>query len=173
VSFRRAALVDVPKTADVVARYSDGSPALVEERTGVGRVLVFASDVNDRWNDFPVQPAFVPFVHETLRYLAAARVHRSEYFVGDLPGQDGLTPGIVSLSATRRVAVNIDPRESDPRRMTADEFRAGVSRLNATAMREARTEAREQENNQRLWQYALFLMVVSLAAEGMLGRRLG
>jgi hypothetical protein len=120
-----------------------------------------------------VQPAFVPFVHETLRYLAAARASRSEYFVGDLPGEAGLAPGVVSLTPPRRVAVNVDPRESDPRRMTADEFRAGVSRLNATAVREARTEAREQESNQRLWQYALLLMVVSLAAEGMLGRRLG
>ena len=189
VTFRRSTLIDVPESADVVARYSYGSPALVEERTGSGRVLVFASDVNDQWNDFPVQPAFVPFVHETLRYLAATRASRTEYFVGDLPGDAGLTPGVVSLgaasqspvgqtrsglsSAARRVAVNVDPRESDPRRMTADEFQAGVSRMNATAGRQARSEAREQEDNQRLWQYALLLMVVSLAAEGMLGRRLG
>jgi hypothetical protein len=73
----------------------------------------------------------------------------------------------------RFVAVNVDPRESDPARMTADDFRAGVSRLNASAARAASTEARDQEDGQRLWQYALLMMVVSLAAEGMLGRRLG
>ena len=72
----------------------------------------------------------------------------------------------------RRVAVNVDPRESDPARITADAFRSGVSRLNATAALQARAQAREREENQRLWQYGLLLMVVSLAAEGMLGRRI-
>jgi hypothetical protein len=71
------------------------------------------------------------------------------------------------------VAVNVDPRESDPARMTADEFKAGVARLNAVAARQEGVVAREDEDRQRLWQYALLLMVVSLAAEGILGRRLG
>ena len=172
VSFARAALVNAPAGADVLARYSDGSAAMVEERTDAGRVIVFGSDLNNRWNDFPLQPAFVPFVHETLRYLAAARASRSSYLVGELPGAQGNTPGVTTLAA-RRVAVNVDPRESDPAHMTADAFRAGVTRLNATADRQARTESRDQEDGQRLWQYALLLMVVSLAAEGILGRRLG
>jgi len=196
VSFSRAALVDVRGSADVVARYSDGSPAPVEERTSGGRVLIFASDLNDRWNDFPLQPAFVPFVHEALRYLTASRAVKAEYLVGELPGADGLTPGVASLAPVgrtlsgppgepdkarpttyaeqlRRVAVNVDPRESDPARMSVDDFRAGVSRLNATAARQMGSASREQEDGQRLWQYALLMMVVSLAAEGMLGRRLG
>ncbi|MBI4266148.1 MAG: BatA domain-containing protein [Acidobacteria bacterium] len=169
VRFSRAALVAAGRNADVLARYSDGSPALVEERTGAGRVLLFASDLNNRWNDFPLQPAFVPFVHETLRYLTSARDTRTEYLVGDLPGA---APG-VTTRAGRRVAVNVDARESDPTRMSADEFRAGIVRLNVSAVRQAGAEARDQEAGQRLWQYALLLMVVSLAAEGMLGRRLG
>jgi hypothetical protein len=32
---------------------------------------------------------------------------------------------------------------------------------------------REREDTHRLWQYGLLLMVVSLAAESMVGRRLG
>ena len=52
-----------------------------------GRVLVFGSDLNYRWNDFPLQPAFVPFIHETVRYLASPRTSRTEYLVGDLPGE--------------------------------------------------------------------------------------
>jgi len=171
VSFARAAVVDVPDAADVLARYSDGTAALVEERTPAGRVLVFGSDLNNRWNDFPLQPAFVPFVHETLRYLAATRASRSDYLVGDLPGVAGATPGL-TMTAAHRVAVNVDPRESDPARMTVEAFRAGVTRLNA-GVQQAGVEAREQEDTQRLWQYGLLLMVVSLAAEGILGRRLG
>jgi len=177
VTFTRAALVDAPDGARVLARYTDGTPALVEEWTTAGRVLVFASDLNYRWNDFPLQPAFVPFVHETLRYLASARATRTEYLVGELPAAAGPTPGVVQLDArqgrARRVAVNTDPRESDPRRMTVEAFHAGISRLQARAVVAAQAEARREEDAQGLWWYGLLLLVVSLAAEGLLGRRLG
>lgn len=175
VTFARAATMNASGTAEVIARYTDGSAALIEDRATGGRVLVFASDLNNRWNDFPVQPAFVPFVHEMLRYLAASRAPRSEYLVGELPGAAGAKPGTVQLTTTpaRRVAVNVDPRESDPGRMTADAFRTGITRLNAAAAQQARAQAREREESQRLWQYGLVLMILSLAAEGVVGRRLG
>jgi hypothetical protein len=187
VSFARSVRVEPGASADVVARYSDGTPALVEEAAGEGRVLVFASDLNNSWNDFPLQPAFVPFVHETLRHLSAARQTPSEYVVGALPGEKGRTPGVVELpSAGRtspvgrtlsgppvRVVINIDPRESDPARMTADAFKAGVSRLTAAAARQQGVAEASSEDGQRLWQYALLLMIIGLAAEGALGRRLG
>jgi hypothetical protein len=173
VTFARTAAVKASDTAEVIARYTDGTAALVEDRATGGRVLIFASDLNNRWNDFPVQPAFVPFVHETLRYLAAARAARTEYVVGELPGASGAVPGAVPLGTGRRVAVNVDPRESDPARITADAFRAGITRLNAAAAQQARAQAREREDSQRLWQYGLVLMIVSLAAEGIVGRRLG
>jgi hypothetical protein len=172
VTFSRTALVRPSGTAEVIARFTDGSAALVEDRATGGRVLIFASDLNNRWNDFPVQPAFVPFVHETLRYLAATRASRGEYVVGELPGVSGATPGAVPLGQ-RVVAVNVDPRESDPARITAETFRAGITRLNVAAAQQARAHAREREDGQRLWQYGLLLMIVSLAAEGMIGRRLG
>ena len=172
VSFDQSAALQASDSAEVIARYTDGTPALVEDRATGGRVLIFASDLNNRWNDFPVQPAFVPFVHETLRYLAAARATRSDFVVGELPGSDGNQQGLVRIGE-RRVAVNVDPRESDPTRITADVFRAGITRLNVVAAQQARAQAREREETQRLWQYGLMLMIVSLAAEGMVGRRLG
>jgi hypothetical protein len=177
VTFTRAALVDPSAGARVLARYTDGTPALVEEQGSAGRVLVFGSDLNYRWNDFPLQPAFLPFVHETIRYLASPRTTRTEYLVGELPGPTGATPGVVQLGSdrarVRRVAVNTDPRESDPRRMTVEAFQAGISRLQAGAASEAQAGARRQEDAQGLWWYGLLLLVVSLTAEGLLGRRLG
>jgi hypothetical protein len=170
VTFRRAVMVSPPPGAAVVARYSDGSAALVEEHVGAGRVLVFASDLNDRWNDFPIQPVFVPFVHEMLRYLAAPRTLRSDYLVGDVTSVRARTPGVVTHGG-RQIAINVDPRESNPARMDVDAFLAGVSRMNETAARRAASDARDREGGQRLWQAALLLMVVSLAAEGLLGRR--
>ena len=173
ITFVRTAAVRPSDTAEVIARYTDGTAALVEDRATGGRVLMFASDLNNRWNDFPLQPAFVPFIHETLRYLSATRTARTDYVVGELPGAAGLVPGAVPLGPRRTVAVNIDPRESDPSRITAETFRAGIGRLNAAAAQQARAQAREREDSQRLWQYGLLLMIVSLAAEGMIGRRLG
>lgn len=170
VGFSRAVRIISPVSANIIARYSDGSPALVEERTAGGRVLVFGSDLNYRWNDFPLQPAFVPFIHETMRYLASPRTARTEYLVGDL--QAATTPGVVEVQG-RRIAVNPDPRESDPTRMTAETFQAGISRLKAAAAQNEQTAANQQEDRQFLWWYGLLLMVVSLAAEGVIGRRLG
>jgi hypothetical protein len=170
VGFSRAVRISAAPAANIIARYSDGSPALVEERTAGGRVFIFGSDLNYRWNDFPLQPAFVPFIHETVRYLASPRTTRTEYLVGDL--QAAATPGVVEVQG-RRVAVNPDPRESDPARMTAETFEAGISRLNATAAQDQQTVAERREDGQFLWWYGLLLMVVSLAAEGVIGRRLG
>jgi aerotolerance regulator-like protein/VWA domain-containing protein len=172
VTFTQSARLDAGPSAVIVARYSDGTPALVEEASGEGRVLMFASDLNNRWNDFPLQPAFVPFVHEALKHLASARQAPIEYVVGQLPGRLGQSPGVVVLPS-RRVAINVDPRESDPARMSVDAFTSGISQLAARGARQGSVAAQQREDGQRLWQYALLLMMVSLAAEGMLGRRLG
>jgi hypothetical protein len=171
VSFSRAARIAVAEGADVLARYSDGSPALVEERTTGGRVLVFGSDVNNRWNNLPLQPAFVPFIHESLRYLASPRARRSAYLVGELQGNAGLTPGVIELQG-RRVAVNTDPRESDPTRMSADAFQTGVPRFDGSGAPPAGRAAGPQERGHGLWWYGLLLVLVTLTMEGVLGRRL-
>jgi hypothetical protein len=175
VTFTRTATVAAPDGALTLARYSDGTPALVEERVGRGRVLAFASDLNRRWNDLPLQPAFVPFVHEMVRYLAAARPARDEYLVGELPGEPGMTPGVITLprpaGAPRRAAINVDPRESNPARMTVEEFHASLSRPNPAASRDGAADTREEDRT-RLWQFALVAMIACLAAEGLLGRTL-
>ena len=171
-TFSRIAQVKPGVTAQTLARYSDGSAALVDEAAGQGRVVLLASDLNNSWNDLPVQPAFVPFLHETLRYLATDRGGRNDYIVGELPGNLGAAPGAVTLSDGRRVAVNVDPRESDPSAMSADAFSRAIARLNVRSLTEAATAARGREDSQRLWQYGLLLMILSLAAESVIGRRL-
>jgi hypothetical protein len=171
VTFTRSALLSAPAGGTVIARYTDGTPAVIEERSGTGRVLLLASDLNYRWNDFPLQPAFVPFVHETIRYLAASRAARMEYVVGELAGQ-AMTAGIVHVG-TRQVAVNVDSRESDPNAMTTEAFRDGISRLRAPAAQETAVADRQREDGQGLWRYGLLLMLLTLVGEGLLGRRLG
>jgi hypothetical protein len=53
----------------VLARLSDETPVLLEQKLGEGRVLVFASTFDNISNDFPLHASFVPFVEQTAQYL--------------------------------------------------------------------------------------------------------
>lgn len=68
-------------TATVLARFEDGSPALLESRTGKGRVLLFTSSLGPSWNDLPLTPLYLPFIHQMVRY-AGAREENSWYGLG-------------------------------------------------------------------------------------------
>ncbi len=59
--------------ARALARYTDGATALAERRFGYGRVLLWGSPLDNRWSDLPIQPVFVPFVHQASRFLGAER----------------------------------------------------------------------------------------------------
>ncbi|HKG45669.1 MAG TPA: VWA domain-containing protein [Pyrinomonadaceae bacterium] len=95
--------------AAVLARFEDGSPALVEARTGKGRVLLFASSLGPSWNDLPLTPLYLPFIHQMVRY-AGTREENAWYGLGQTftvskrqeaapPAID--TPGGARLSETR------------------------------------------------------------------------
>ena len=58
-------------------------------------------------------------------------------------------------AAARRVAINVDPREGDPARISVDEFQSAVTRLKDVGASEARVDATQQEDRQHLWQYVL------------------
>jgi hypothetical protein len=71
VKFYYAVGVDAAN-ARVVARLTDRTPLLLDKKIGEGRVLLFASGLDNITNDFPLRPAFVAFVDETARYLSRA-----------------------------------------------------------------------------------------------------
>jgi hypothetical protein len=107
--------------------------------------------------------------------LPAGRARPGDYVIGELPDGVAQRPGIATLADTagrpRRVAVNVDPRESDPSRMSAQEFESAVTRLKDAGAAEARIEARQAEEHQHLWTYALGLMLLTLVAEGLVASR--
>lgn len=57
-------------TGQVLARFDDGTAALLERKTGAGRVLMWTSSLDLDWSDMPVKPVFLPFVHTITKYLA-------------------------------------------------------------------------------------------------------
>ncbi len=58
--------------ARVIVRLADQTPLLLEKRIGEGRVVLLTSGLDNLTNDFPLNPAFVPFIEQTARYLAGS-----------------------------------------------------------------------------------------------------
>jgi hypothetical protein len=186
VTFRDAARIE-GTSCQPLARFTTGEAALIECVAAEGRALVLASDLDNKWNDFPLHATFVPFLNEAVHYLASSRPHGSEYVVGDVPKGVPSTPGVHTVadggategsrgsenrgSRSRRVAVNVDPREGDPARISRDDFQSAVTRLKDTGRVEAHGQAQQQEDRQHLWQYLLMLMVLALAVEGVVASR--
>lgn len=174
VQFQRVAVL---RTADcpVLARFTSGEPALVDCASGDGHALVLASDLDNRGNDFPLHATFVPFLHESVRYLTGGLQQASDYVVADAPAGVPAVPGVVSLpggpAAARLVAVNVDPAEADPGRLTVDEFKGAVVTMGGGAQAGARLQARETEERQHIWQYVLAVMLVMMAVESWVAAR--
>lgn len=160
----------------VLARFSGGPAALLEQPRPRGRLLLFASDLDNRWNRFPLSPAFVPFMVEAGRYLTETDRQPQSWTLPSVPAGVPAEPGVHLSSpegeaAGRRVAVNVNLEESNPAPMSPDEFLAAVPRVPRTAQPDVVTEARKAEDDQRLWQWGLLVMFVALAGEGLVGRR--
>jgi hypothetical protein len=61
-----------PDAARVIVRLGDQTPLLLEKRIGEGRVVLLTSGLDNLTNDFPLNPAFVPFIEQTARYLGGS-----------------------------------------------------------------------------------------------------
>jgi hypothetical protein len=90
--FRRHALTAETEGDRVLARFDDGGAALVERRVGKGRVLIWASTVDTYWNDFALQPIFLPFVHQVVKSLAGFRPPSPWQTVGAVVEADSVLP---------------------------------------------------------------------------------
>lgn len=95
--------------ASVIAVFDDGNPAVVEKIYGNGRVLCYTSTIDREWNDLPIHGVYLPFLHETIKYLALKQAGKvPDYRVGD-----GLEYNGSQESAGKEVAVfNPDRKET-------------------------------------------------------------
>ena len=76
--------VDAGLGARVIARFTDGTPAILEGRYGSGRALLVATDVNTGWSDLALKSMFVPFMHRSVRYLhPSVAVAEGGYLAGN------------------------------------------------------------------------------------------
>ncbi len=54
--------------AEMILKYSDGSPAVVLGHVGHGKTVLFASTSDTSWNTWGALPSYAPFMHELFYY---------------------------------------------------------------------------------------------------------
>jgi hypothetical protein len=74
-----------PQTGSAVpARFDDGSPALVERAIGTGKLVVWASTLDSYWTNLPLQPVFLPFVHQLAKDVGRYADPRASFTAGEV-----------------------------------------------------------------------------------------
>jgi von Willebrand factor type A domain len=86
----------------VLARFDDGAVAAAERKVGQGRVIVWASALDDSYSDLPRRPVYLPLVHQLMKYLAQFEPSRSWQTVGQVVD-------VVSLTKARANWVVVTP----------------------------------------------------------------
>ena len=81
---RTGGIADTASGAHVLARFDDGAPALVEQRVGRGKLLVWASTLDSYWNDLALQPVFLPFMHQVAKYAGRYSGTRGWFTAGEV-----------------------------------------------------------------------------------------
>ncbi len=70
----------------LLARYSDGSPALTVSKFGRGRVMYFGCDISPDISDLSLHPFFVPFIVRSCEYLSSDfSSYAEQILAGDSP----------------------------------------------------------------------------------------
>lgn len=116
-----------------VLSYSDGTPAIMERAYGDGRVVLFSSTADTRWNDFPLRAIYLPFLHRTIGYIVQSQDDRLNIRAGQ-PFQLNLSDSFIDANAT---VENIDERDVPYSESVTVELVDGQARLRIPSVRQA------------------------------------
>ena len=104
--------------ATVLAKFEDGSPVIIESSKEDHGMLVFNSTVDNKWNDLPLKPSFLPLFHEMVSYLSRYNESQGWYALGEgIPVVGGLESAAAAV---------IDP---DGTRQSLGQFSSGQARF--------------------------------------------
>jgi len=184
----------------VLAKFGDGSPAILQREIGGGISMMLVCPVDLRWNDLPRRAIFLPYLHQTVRYLAIRSEKRTAYQVGELlpvpkdhalrdpqgkirgPGGDkdslvpAVEPGFYVLrggAGEFTFAVNRSPAEADPAAKEPNEIVAALQRAEGEQVGPADAGAVRpgRDQDDRMWWYVLLGVTLLLMGELFVGNR--
>lgn len=131
-------------TGRVLARFDDGQVAMAERRVGRGTVMVWTSSLDSYWNDFPLKPVFVPFVHQAMKHLGRYVEPKAWYTVGEVfdpAGAPPIGPRVEPAAAAPLTALTPAGRGVE----LSDAGRPGTLVLAEAGFYEIRTAGREKD----------------------------
>jgi hypothetical protein len=100
------------KNVKVISRFNLGKPALIENDLGSGKVLLFATSLEEEESDLVIHPFFVPFANRTVEYLASDLSQLAEDFLVGSKIQRELDPALIdslrSLQGENQIEL-VDP----------------------------------------------------------------
>jgi len=98
IKFYKTYQTSSPKELKVLARFSNGDPALIENKIGSGKAMLFLSSFNPLDNDLVNHTLFIPFIHRSVKYLATNLIKENrEFLVGSTILRD-LDPNLAGKS---------------------------------------------------------------------------
>ncbi len=110
-----AGAVETEEVGQTLVKFDGKFPALVQRDVGRGRVLMFASSCDADWSDFPKYPAFVPFVHELVKFVCRFETPKSDFLVGESvrievePAAVDVRPAVYGPSGEKLASPAVDP----------------------------------------------------------------
>ncbi|MDQ6612864.1 MAG: VWA domain-containing protein [Gemmatimonadota bacterium] len=70
VRFLRYPRMEAASGAEVIARFDDGLPAVIDRRDGTGHIVLVGAPLDAAGGDFPLQPAYLPFLKRLVLYTS-------------------------------------------------------------------------------------------------------
>ncbi len=188
--------LELPPDATVVAKFSDGDPAIAIVPKDKGEVIIIASKLDRDSTDWGIRPSFLPFIRELAAYaLRSTNKHGNQYLVGEPVPTKGFSscealadnsffklggifrpkhPGAYLLTGNgvkKMIAVTVAPDES-PSNTLPDDFNpnALVSKI-PPPKTTAKAAAFSPEQGRTFWWILMLLAGIMIVSEMILSNR--
>jgi hypothetical protein len=120
-------------TAKTALAFTNGDPAIVEQKLGRGRSIVVATSADRSWTTMPLGPSYVPIVQELLSQAVRGQIDERNLLVGRPLGEVVRTvavdaPVTVENPAGESQTVRVVTEEGDSRWTYANTARSGFYR---------------------------------------------
>jgi hypothetical protein len=167
-------LVSEPE-ARVLATGQDGAPLVVERALGQGRCVLFAFPADNAWGEWAIHRLYVPLAHQLVGYLTNRLPETSRVRAQPAGQGSGEAPGVVVENGGALVK-NVDPRESEIERTTAEKLREFYSLPEGQSTKQddenaAETLAAGGERPDELWRTVAWTLLVVLVIETLVANR--